>query len=78
MLKVSIVQILSVRGVSMNKLLAMLILGLGFSGAALILSVPLLFKSKLEQSGLMFAAGSAGAFAVFAISCLVLRKRFNR
>lgn len=78
MLKVSIVQILSVRGVSMNKLLAMLILGLGFSGAALILSVPLLFKSKLEQSGLMFAAGSAGAFAVFAVSCLVLQKRFNR
>ncbi|MEH7672168.1 hypothetical protein MHH54_09030 [Bacillus sp. FSL K6-4563] len=62
----------------MNKLLAMLILGLGFSGAALILSVPLLFKSKLEQSGLMFAAGSAGAFAVFAVSCLVLQKRFNR
>ncbi|CAL8895625.1 hypothetical protein MKY83_09375 [Bacillus sp. FSL M8-0266] len=59
----------------MNKLLAMLILGLGFSGAALILSVPLLFKFKLEQSGLMFAAVSAGAFAV---SCLVLRKRFNR
>ncbi|WP_440602214.1 hypothetical protein, partial [Bacillus safensis] len=67
-----------VRGVSMNKLLAMLILGLSFSGAALILSVPLLFKSKLEQSELVFAAGSAGAFAVFAVSCLVLRKQFNR
>lgn len=62
----------------MNKLLAMLILGLGFSGAALILSVPLLLKSKLEQSELLFAAGSAGVFVVFAVSCLVLRKRFNR
>ncbi|MDM5320124.1 hypothetical protein RGT17_14625 [Bacillus altitudinis] len=62
----------------MNKLLAMLILGLGFSGAALILSVPLLFKSKLEQSELYFAAGSVGAFVVFGVSCLVLRKRFNR
>ncbi|KEP25977.1 hypothetical protein [Bacillus zhangzhouensis] len=62
----------------MNKLLAMLILGLGFSGAVLILSVPLLFKSNPEQSELMFAAGSAGAFTVFAVSCLILRKRFNR
>ncbi|MCK8451490.1 hypothetical protein [Bacillus safensis] len=53
----------------MNKLLAMLILGLSFSGAALILSVPLLFKSKLEQSELVFAAGSAGAFS---ICCLML------
>ncbi|MGG5178289.1 hypothetical protein ACQYAC_02965 [Bacillus sp. MM09(2025)] len=43
----------------MNKLLAMLILGLGFSGAALILSVPLLFKAKPEQAELLFAAGSA-------------------
>ncbi|WP_415316279.1 hypothetical protein [Bacillus safensis] len=40
----------------MNKLLAMLILGLSFSGAALILSVPLLFKSKPEQFELVFAA----------------------
>ncbi|APT47444.1 hypothetical protein [Bacillus safensis] len=64
----------------MNKLLATLILGLGFSGAALILilSVPLLFKSKPEQFELVFTAGSAGAFAVFAVSCLVLRKQFNR
>ncbi|MCY9674431.1 hypothetical protein M5W63_18145 [Bacillus pumilus] len=62
----------------MNKLMAMLILGLGFSGAALILSVPLLFKPKPEQAELLFAAGSAGAFAVFAVSCLILRKRFNR
>ncbi|ANT56797.1 hypothetical protein [Bacillus altitudinis] len=62
----------------MNKLLAMLILGLSFSGAALILSVPLLFKSKLDQTELVFAAGSLGAFAVFAVSCLVLRKRFKR
>lgn len=69
---------LSVRGVSMNKLLAMLILGLGFSGAALILSIPLLFKAKPEQTELMVAAGSAGAFVVFAVSCLVLRRRFNR
>lgn len=62
----------------MNKLFAMLILGLGFSGAALILSIPLLFKPKPEQFELVFAAGSAGAFAVFTVSCLVLRKRFNR
>ncbi|MCM3034426.1 hypothetical protein M3579_00370 [Bacillus pumilus] len=62
----------------MNKLLAMLILGLGFSGAALILSIPLLFKAKPEQTELMVAAGSAGAFVVFAVSCLVLGRRFNR
>ncbi|PCK21254.1 hypothetical protein CEY02_08775 [Bacillus pumilus] len=61
----------------MNKLLAMSILGLGLSGAALILSVSLLFKSPTENFELMFTAGSAGACAVFAVSSLVLRKRFN-
>ncbi|PRR92659.1 MULTISPECIES: hypothetical protein [unclassified Bacillus (in: firmicutes)] len=62
----------------MNKLLAILILGLSFSGAALILTVPFLFKSKVEHFELAFFVGSAVAFAVFAVSCLVLRKRFNR
>ncbi|WP_226569590.1 hypothetical protein [Bacillus stratosphericus] len=61
----------------MNKLLAMSILGLGLSGAALIVSVSLLFKSPTENFELMFAAGSAGACAVFAILSLVIRKRLN-
>ncbi|KDE26417.1 hypothetical protein BA81_14671 [Bacillus safensis FO-36b] len=64
-------------GVSMNKLLAMSILGLGISGAALVLSVSLLFKDPNENFVLMFAAGSAGAFTVFTVSSLVLRKRLN-
>ncbi|MGE6632237.1 hypothetical protein [Bacillus sp. NPDC077027] len=61
----------------MNKLLAMSILGLGISGAALIFSVSLLFKSPTENFELMFAAGSAGACTVFTVSSLVLRKRLN-
>ncbi|MCM2988377.1 hypothetical protein [Bacillus safensis] len=62
----------------MNKLMAILILGLGFSGAAFILSVPLVFKSNAELYELMVVAGSAVFFGVFAAACLVLRKRLNR
>ncbi|MFS3913553.1 hypothetical protein ACL9ST_04705 [Bacillus australimaris] len=61
----------------MNQLMAMLILGLGFSGAAFILSVPLLFKSNTEPFELMVVVGLAVVFGVFAAACLVLRKRLN-
>ncbi|MCA0972235.1 hypothetical protein LCM20_16625 [Halobacillus litoralis] len=57
----------------MNKLLALSIVGLGISGAALVLSVPLLFRSPIETVDLMFAAGSVGACMVFAVSALVCR-----
>ncbi|GLF90766.1 hypothetical protein Saga11_20250 [Bacillus safensis] len=62
----------------MNKLMAMLILGLGVSGAAFILSVPLLFKSNVEHFELVVVVGSAVVFGIFAVACLVLRKRLNR
>nr|MDF9458933.1 hypothetical protein [Bacillus pumilus] len=52
----------------MNKLLAMLILGLSFSGVALILSVPLLFKSKPEQFELMFALLDQQAHSQYLLS----------
>lgn len=62
-------------GVSMKQLLAVCILGLAFSGAALILAVPLLFHSPTGAFEWMFAAGAAGAVGVFAVSISVLRKR---
>ncbi|MGP9039505.1 hypothetical protein [Cytobacillus kochii] len=61
----------------MNKILAMSILGLGISGAALIISVPLLFKSPIGNFDLTFAVGSAVACVVFTVSSLFLRKRLN-
>ncbi|WP_281658120.1 hypothetical protein [Halobacillus sp. Cin3] len=61
----------------MNQLLAFSILGLSCSGVILMLSVPLLFKSPTGDFELLLAAGSAGSFAVFAASSLILRNRFN-
>ncbi|MGM0890748.1 MAG: hypothetical protein ACQEW5_28460 [Bacillota bacterium] len=61
----------------MNKILAISILGMGFTGAALIISVVLLFKSPIGNFELMFAAASAVACAVFTVSALVFRKRLD-
>lgn len=61
----------------MNKILAISILGLGISGAALVSSVPPLFNSPIGVFELMFAVGSAAVCTVFAVSSLVLRKRLN-
>ena len=60
----------------MNKVLAFSILGMGLTGAVLVISVPLLFKSPTGNV-LQMVAGSTVAFAVFAVSALVLRKRFD-
>lgn len=62
---------------NISKILAMVILGLGFSGAALILSIPMLFHSLFGGFELTFAAGSAGACTVLTVSALVLRKRLE-
>ncbi|SIT93033.1 hypothetical protein [Edaphobacillus lindanitolerans] len=60
----------------MNKVLAFSILGMGLTGALLIISVPLLFNSPTGNA-LPMAAASAVAFAVFAVSALVLRQRLD-
>jgi hypothetical protein len=61
----------------MNKVLVISILGMGLTGAVLIVSVALLFKSPTGNVLQMVATASTVAFAVFAVSALVLRQRFE-
>ena len=56
----------------MHKILAM-----GLTGAVLIISVPLLFKSPIEIVLQMVTAASTLAFVIFAVSALVIRRRLD-
>lgn len=60
----------------MNKVLALLILGMGFTGSILIISVVLLFGSRTGIV-LQIAVTSAFVLALFTVSALVIRKRFE-
>nr|WP_243456192.1 hypothetical protein [Lysinibacillus fusiformis] len=60
----------------MNKVLAFLILGMGFTGSVLIISVVLLFKSRTGIV-LQIAVASSFVLAVFTVWALVIRKRFE-
>lgn len=62
----------------MNKVLAVLILGMGLTGAILINSIPPLFKSPVGNESVMITAGSATFFAIFAIPALVLHRRLDK
>lgn len=62
----------------MNNILAVLILGMGLTGAILLNSIPPLFKSPVENEAEMITVGSAMAFAIFAIPALVLRQRLDK
>lgn len=62
----------------MNKILAILILGMGLTGAILIISIPSLFKSPIGYVSKMITASSAMAFVIFAIPALVLRRRLDK
>ncbi|MBO0995631.1 hypothetical protein [Bacillus sp. SD088] len=59
----------------MNKVLAFSILGMGLTGAVLIISVPLFFNNPIGNVLKIVTAGSLTAFVIFAISALVLRKK---
>lgn len=61
----------------MNKVLAILILGMGLSGAVLIISVALLFKSPIDNVLKMGTAASAVVFVIFTVAALVLRRRLD-
>lgn len=70
---------LAIREVArMNKILAVLILGMGLTGAILINSIPPLFESSVGHGAKVTTAGSAAAFALFAILALVLRRHLNK
>ncbi|GEN89668.1 hypothetical protein [Oceanobacillus sojae] len=61
----------------MNKVLAFSISGIGFTGAVLIISVPLLFNTPIGNVLKIVTAGSVTAFVIFAISALVIRRRLD-
>ncbi|MGE6414141.1 hypothetical protein ACQKDD_08230 [Planococcus kocurii] len=70
--------ILAKGGSSMNKILASAILGMGVTGAVLILSVAQLFNPSSDTVWKILTAGSAMAFVVLAISALTLRRRLDK
>ncbi|ANU11067.1 hypothetical protein A1A1_19036 [Planococcus antarcticus DSM 14505] len=61
----------------MNKILVFLILGMGLTGAVLIISVALLFNPPFGNVLKVITAGSTIAFVIFASSALVLRRRLD-
>jgi uncharacterized protein involved in exopolysaccharide biosynthesis len=61
----------------MNKILAFSILGMGLTGAVLIISVALLFNPPIGNVLKIVLAGSATAFVILAVSALVLRRRLD-
>lgn len=61
----------------MNKILTFSILGMGLTGAVLIISVALLFNTPIGNVLKMVTATSTTAFVIFAISALVLRRRLD-
>ncbi|MDQ0429834.1 hypothetical protein QOZ98_002662 [Planomicrobium stackebrandtii] len=61
----------------MNKILAFSILGMGLTGAVLIISVALLFNPPIGNVLKIVLAGSATAFVILAISARVLRQRLD-
>lgn len=58
----------------MNKVLAFSILGMGVTGAVLIISVALLFNPPIGNVLKMVTAGALTVFVIFAISALKLRR----
>ena len=62
----------------MNKTLAFSILGMGLTGAVLIISVALLFNPPIGNVLKIVTAGSLTAFIIFAISALALRRRLDK
>ncbi|MDQ0429312.1 hypothetical protein QOZ98_002140 [Planomicrobium stackebrandtii] len=61
----------------MNKILAFTILGMGLTGAVLIISVALLFNPPIGNLLKVVVAGSTTIFVILAISARVLRRRLD-
>ena len=58
----------------MNKVLALVILGMGFAGAAIISTVPELFESPIGEETKMVTATSTVVFVVLTVCALKLRR----
>lgn len=61
----------------MHTILALLILGMGLSGAVLIISVSLLFNPPIGNILMIVTASSTTAFAIFAISAVRFRRQLD-
>ncbi|OAX46137.1 hypothetical protein [Paenibacillus sp. AD87] len=61
----------------MNKILAFSILGMGLTGAVLIISIALLFNPPIGNVLKMVTAASTLSFIIFAVSALVFRRRLD-
>ena len=61
----------------MNKILAFSIIGMGITGAVLIISVALLFNPPIGNVLKIVIACSTTAFVILAVSALVLRRRLD-
>jgi len=57
----------------MDKILVVLILGMGLSGAILISSIPALFNTPIKLTSIMISASSVVVFIIFASFALSLR-----
>ncbi|MFJ2043379.1 hypothetical protein ACIOBL_07235 [Paenibacillus taichungensis] len=61
----------------MNKILAISILGMGLTGAVLIISIALLFNPPRGNVLKMVTAASTLSFIIFAVLALVFRQRLD-
>lgn len=61
----------------MNKILAFSILGMGLTGAVLIISVALWFNPPIGNVLKMVTTASTLSFIIFAVSALVFRRRLD-
>ncbi|RAI89775.1 hypothetical protein DET54_11358 [Paenibacillus pabuli] len=61
----------------MNKILAISILGMGLTGAVLIISIALLFNPPIGNVLKMVTAASTLSFIIFAVSAVIFRRRLD-
>ncbi|WP_339296934.1 hypothetical protein MKY92_16415 [Paenibacillus sp. FSL R5-0623] len=61
----------------MNKILAISILGMGLTGAVLIISIALLFNPSIGSVLKIVTAASTLSFIIFAVSALIFRRRLD-
>ncbi|PWW38909.1 MULTISPECIES: hypothetical protein [Paenibacillus] len=61
----------------MNKILAISILGMGLTGAVLIILIALLFNPPIGNVLKMVTAASTLSFIIFAVSAVVFRRRLD-
>ncbi|WP_082882322.1 hypothetical protein [Paenibacillus swuensis] len=61
----------------MHKILAYSILATGISGAVLVISTAMMFKSPVGNMVKLVTAASTVSFIVFAVSSLVFRRRLD-